>query len=306
MCRITVYTPTYNRGYIIDKLYQSLQKQTFRDFEWLIIDQGNDETEKKINKFIEEKKINNICYHKTPDRKGINRSMNDAMKLAKGELFFKVDDDDYLSDDALELIDLWERELSHEEKFNFAGVSGLRAYHDGRAIGGEWKHKTEFIDATGLERRKYGLLGDKAEAYYTNVLNKFGPLPEFEGETLTFESLLYDKIAAAGLKIRWYNKKIYFTEYLADGQTLNTRGRLENNLKTYGTLLNSNLKYKSQTWRHMLKNLCRYSEMCKKNNLDYHEACDIFLYNKVLVRICWVASSLTKLIRPRGDKKYYE
>ena len=39
--RITVFTPTYNRAYIIDELYNSLKKQTFIDFEWLIIDDGS-------------------------------------------------------------------------------------------------------------------------------------------------------------------------------------------------------------------------------------------------------------------------
>lgn len=46
--RITVFTPAYNRGYIIEKLYRSLQNQTFRNFEWLIIDDGSsDNTSEK-------------------------------------------------------------------------------------------------------------------------------------------------------------------------------------------------------------------------------------------------------------------
>ena len=32
--KITLFTPTYNRAYILDKLYRSIQRQTFRDFEW--------------------------------------------------------------------------------------------------------------------------------------------------------------------------------------------------------------------------------------------------------------------------------
>ena len=39
--KITVFTPTYNRAYIIENLYRSLQRQTFRDFEWLIVDDGS-------------------------------------------------------------------------------------------------------------------------------------------------------------------------------------------------------------------------------------------------------------------------
>ena len=44
--KITVFTPTYNRAYIIEKLYHSLQRQTFKDFEWIVVDDGSeDETE---------------------------------------------------------------------------------------------------------------------------------------------------------------------------------------------------------------------------------------------------------------------
>lgn len=306
MCKITVFTPTYNRGYIIGNLYESLVKQSFKDFEWLIIDQGNDDTGEKVKNYISENKIKTIRYFKTPERKGINRSMNDAIRLANGKLMFKVDDDDYLTEDALQNIDIWEKELPKYSEIKYAGVSGLRAYHGGKIIGGEWKHNKDYIDATGLERRKYFLLGDKAEAYYTSVFRKYGPLPEFEGETLTFESILYDKIAYAGYKIRWFNHVIYYTEYLPDGQTINTRKKLEDNLKTYGTLLNTNLQYKSQPLKHVIKNLCRYSEMCRRKNIDYHEACDIFKYNRILVRLCWGLSNFTKRIKPRGERQYNE
>ncbi len=303
MCEITVFTPTYNRCEYIDKLYNSLTEQSCTDFEWLIIDQGCDGTEKKIEKYKKENKLRDIRYFKTPDRKGINRSYNDALEKAKGKLFFKVDDDDYLTSDALSTICEWEKSISDKD-MSFAGVSGLRAYPDGRIIGPGWKGKGEFIDATGLERRKYGLTGDKAEAYYTDVLRKYGPLPEFEGETLTFESLLYDKIAYQGLKIRWFNRIIYFTKYLEGGQTKTTRNRLKDNLNTYQALLEDHLRYKSQPLKHLLKNLCRYSEMCREKKMSYEQACGKFQHGKCVVWICWCISLLTKHIKPRGKNSY--
>ena len=39
--KITVFTPTYNRGEILINLYHSLQNQNFSDFEWLITPQSN-------------------------------------------------------------------------------------------------------------------------------------------------------------------------------------------------------------------------------------------------------------------------
>ena len=47
---ITILTPTYNRGYIIKKAYESLIKQTNTDFEWLVIDDGSTDDTKKYSK----------------------------------------------------------------------------------------------------------------------------------------------------------------------------------------------------------------------------------------------------------------
>lgn len=50
MSDITILTPTYNRGELLQKLYRSLCAQCCKDFEWLIIDDGSkDETEQYVN-----------------------------------------------------------------------------------------------------------------------------------------------------------------------------------------------------------------------------------------------------------------
>ena len=56
---VTVFTPTYNRSYILPELYKSLCKQTNKNFEWLIVDDGStDDTQKLISKWASENIIN--------------------------------------------------------------------------------------------------------------------------------------------------------------------------------------------------------------------------------------------------------
>ena len=40
---VTVFTPTYNRAYIIDKLYNSLLAQTDKNFDGVGVDDGSNE-----------------------------------------------------------------------------------------------------------------------------------------------------------------------------------------------------------------------------------------------------------------------
>ena len=81
--KITVFTPTYNRAYIIENLYRSLQRQSFRDFEWLIVDDGStDNTEELINSWIEDNNDFPIRYYKK-ENGGKCRAINFGVELAE-------------------------------------------------------------------------------------------------------------------------------------------------------------------------------------------------------------------------------
>ena len=63
--KITVFTPTFNRGYIIENLYKSLQRQSYKNFQWIVIDDGSkDDTEKLFEKWTNEDNLFDITYKK--------------------------------------------------------------------------------------------------------------------------------------------------------------------------------------------------------------------------------------------------
>lgn len=227
MSKITVFTPTYNRAKYLGRLYESLIKQTYKDFEWLVVDDGStDDTESWFDKILLEKKID-IKYFKTING-GKHRAINKGLELAKGELFFIVDSDDYLLENALEKIVKWEKSI--EKESNIVGVVGLRGYSEKEMIGHSFNGAQK--DLLIYDREKYKIFGDKAEVYYTDILKKYR-FPEFESENFVSEALVWNQLAIDGYKLRYFNEIIYICEYLENGLTKNIEQKYRENPKGF-------------------------------------------------------------------------
>ena len=223
---ITVFTPTYNRAHTLPSLYRSLLEQTNRDFEWLIIDDGStDATKELIAGFIAQNKIA-IRYERVPNG-GKHRAINKATELAKGEYFFIVDSDDTLTPDALEKLKRWFDEIA-PQKERFAGVSGQKGTDINHPLGTTFKDN--FADVLYYNRTRRGIKGDKAEAFYTDILRQY-KFPEFENENYITEAVVWMKIAQDGYALRYYNDVIYICEYLEDGLTKNATARRIKNIR---------------------------------------------------------------------------
>lgn len=233
--KITVFTPTYNRGYIIEHLYASLRRQTDTNFEWLVIDDGsNDNTQELFSLWQKEQNPFPIRYIRKTKNGGKHRAINLGVEIAQGELFFIVDSDDYLTDDAIETLLKWRKDLPKDAAF--AGIAGAKGFSKNQMIG--TGHGLEYLDCKNADRDKYGLRSDKAEAYFTSVLRNF-PFPEFEGENFITESVVWNAISRAGYKIRWYDKIIYIGEYRNDGLTADNMGLFLRNPKGHLLALKS-------------------------------------------------------------------
>ncbi|WP_291236073.1 glycosyltransferase family A protein [Frisingicoccus sp.] len=216
--RITVFTPTYNRAHIIEKLYRSLQAQTFHDFEWLVIDDGSsDHTDQLFLKWMKEDNPFKIRYVYA-ENKGKMKELNYAMDLAVGELFFTVDSDDALTSDALEKIDIWERTIPQDG--GFCGLAGSMGYNSVELSNP--RLPGEYYDASLFQRYqdngKEYIGADRAWVFYTNVYRTY-KFPEFEGEKFIAEAVVWNRMAHDGLKIRCFNDVIYVFEHQEGGLT---------------------------------------------------------------------------------------
>ena len=214
MALITIFTPTYNRKDLIERLYQSLLRQTQKNFEWLVVDDGStDNTEQYFSDLLARQQPFPIRYVKQKNG-GKHRAINNGVKNATGELFFIVDSDDYLTENAIDKINQWVATLDKSHKW--AGISGLKGYSKDSVVG--QRSEATYVDAKNSERRKYNLLGDKAEVYFTEVLKKH-PFPEIPGEKFISEEIVWNAIARDDFYLRWFNEIIYICDYLNGGLT---------------------------------------------------------------------------------------
>ena len=218
--KITVFTPTYNRAYIIEDLYRSLQRQTCTDFEWLVVDDGSaDNTQELFERWQQEDNPFPIRYVKQ-ENGGKCRAINHGLKLAQGELFFTVDSDDYLTDDALEKVIAWDAELPDREHYcGFVGNRGVTATETpNRLFEGGFLDGTALDRYTGMEDNDVLVNGERAFVFYTELHRKY-LYPEFPGEKFLTEAVTWDLMAHDGYKMRFYNDIIWIWEYKPDGLT---------------------------------------------------------------------------------------
>lgn len=90
---ISVVMLTYKRANIVPNAIESILNQTYKDFEFIIINDGSpDNTDDVIKKYLQKDK--RIRYYKNPTNKGITYSRNKAFSLAKGNYIAIMDDDD--------------------------------------------------------------------------------------------------------------------------------------------------------------------------------------------------------------------
>ncbi len=100
--KFTVFTPTYNCGHLIHRVYNSLKNQTFKDFEWIVIDDGStDNTKSIIDKYKNEADFPVTYVYQ--ENSGKPSATNKAVKIAGGRLFITADADDEFTADALEI-----------------------------------------------------------------------------------------------------------------------------------------------------------------------------------------------------------
>jgi glycosyltransferase involved in cell wall biosynthesis len=261
----TVFTATYNRAHTLHRVFESLQAQTFRNFEWVIVDDGsNDDTDKLVSDW-------SLCsnFHIRYIRQnhaGKNFAFNRGVKEAKGKYFAEIDSDDALKTHALERVNFHWLSIPPEISDNYFAVFAFCEDEHGNLIGQQFTESPCDYDFRKFNySRKYR--SEKWRCFRTEVLRKF-PFREDAKECHIFESTLFCEIAKF-YKVRFINEvlRIYFlSEPSLTRQIKHPMHNAEGWRLSILYTLNNDLDFFTRRPLHFLRkamNFARFSFHCK-------------------------------------------
>jgi len=200
----TVFTPTYNRAHTLHRVFDSLNNQTCQDFEWLIVDDGsNDSTAQLVNDW--QKIAGFSIRYIFQENAGKHVAFNRAVSLAVGDLFLPIDSDDGFQPDSLEVMIYWWQQIPLDTRDTYTGIVTLCRWENGQVCGDYFS--TSPLDTNALELRyQHRKRGETWGFHRTEVLKQY-PFPIDASVRFVPENIVWDAIAER-YKIRCINEPL--------------------------------------------------------------------------------------------------
>ena len=291
--RITVFTPTYNRAHLLHSCYESLLRQSNQQFKWLIIDDGStDNTQEVIEKWSSEQQIEIEYIYK--ENGGLHTGYNTAIEHMDTELSICIDSDDWLPDDAIELIlSIWDKNKSDD----LAGIIGLDYTVDGKIIG-DMLTDGEKIEPIKLLASKNNC-GDKKYVVKTSLYKEVAPMPVFKGEKNFNPHYMILKLSAK-YKFLSINRPLCIVDYQNDGMSANIFKQYINSPNSFAELRRVIMSLPAVPFLYLCKTTIHYvsSNLIAGNNGFIKKS-----PRKLLTVLLWPTGYiLSKYIKKNGNK----
>ncbi len=237
MPTLTVFTPAYNRAHTIVRTYGSLKNQSCKDFKWLIIDDGSNDSTKELVKEWQQQDNGFEIEYIYKENGGMHTAHNAAYEHIDTELNVCIDSDDCMAKDGVQkILNFWKKYGSKK----YAGIIGLDADMDGKIIGSKFRDNLKSTTLSGYYAK--GGSGDKKLVYRTDVIKKYPPYPVFAGERyvgLNYKYLLCDQ----EYELLVLNDVLCNVEYQPDGSSGTMWKQYLNNPKGFAFLRKIYMQY---------------------------------------------------------------
>lgn len=222
---LSVVTPSYNRGALLKKCFESLHKQTNFNFEWIVVDDGSVDDTKTVMESMTNSNIQFPIRYIWKENGGKHTALNAAHPFIQGKYVLILDSDDMLTPDAVEVIlSAWEQYASDQE---IGIITFVKKTTDGRICA---YAKDENVPTDVLRYQRVCVTSsDCCEVIRSELFKKY-PFPVFEGERFLAETALWYRAGLDGSCV-YINKPVYICEYLEGGLTKSGKKLRINNPK---------------------------------------------------------------------------
>ena len=193
MAYLTVFTSTYNRVNKIINVYKSLCRQEFKDFEWLIVDDGSTDGTDKLIAELQRSSIFPIRYY-WKENGGNHTARNYGFPFINTKYVVPMDSDDIFTDNALQRIhDIWES-IPDEDYDRYWQVSGRCAdLETGKMMGSPYPAGINNLRGREQIKARYRIPEEKCCCRKTEILRRY-PFPEYEGVKFVSEDTIWTQI----------------------------------------------------------------------------------------------------------------
>lgn len=238
----TIFTATYNRASLLPRAYASVQAQTLRDFEWLIIDDGStDNTEELVRQWQQEADFE-IRYVKQPNG-GKHTAFDHAGRIHRGQFMTPLDSDDELVPQALERYYYHWSNLTEQQKKEVGNIVCLTQDQNGNLVGDKFPKQTQIVDlikmyhVKGIKGEKGGIVTSEVFSKYTfpeSIRNVYIPEEVFQQQfAKDWKSLCINEV----LRIYWIDERDDH-----DGEKMLTKANYPGNQLLHLGYLNFNMR----------------------------------------------------------------
>ncbi|QHN64554.1 glycosyltransferase [Bergeyella cardium] len=283
---ITIITPTYNRTHTLHRVYESLKNQTFKNFKWLIMDDGSTDSTEGLVKSFQEENIFSIEYYKQKNQHKF-LTVLDGIRKVESKYHMVVDSDDSYPENSLEI--LFNEVEKIENQDDYIGLMALSADEKGDIVGDAYPN--DGFDGSIFDMRyKYKVRGDKFGIFISKTYKKWiknKDYSKYEGKGYIPQSVIFNEYDAKGVKTRFINRvvRIYHKDENDTASVSNTRWTGKNvfGLKEgHLSLLNS---YGTKLFfypKTLLRNIIGYQYYSFKNKNSLKEV--IFSINNLTIK----------------------
>ena len=261
---LTVFTPTYNRAHTLSRTYESLCRQSCKDFGWLIIDDGStDQTRTIVKEWMDNNNGLKISYV-WKENGGLHTGYNKAIELMDTELCVCIDSDDWMPDNAVDIIIKTWKKIKNKD---IAGIVGLDYDLDNKPVGGLLPtiHQCHIYDLDF----KYHHRGDKKIVIRVDLFKQVAPQPTYYGEKNFNPMLMISKI---DMKYEWLliNENLCFVDYQPDGMANGIFRQYLNSPNSFAALRIENFKFPNITLFYKIKQYIHLgSSVCLAHNFSW-------------------------------------